>query len=163
MKQHRRRPKKDKEYIEPLSNYDIQDLVAKMKIPHFHGVFMRDTLSKKSNPTAQECWILNHGSSQSDGTHWTALVKNNNVAFYFDSFGKLPPPLEVIDYLNNEDDNNKNNIRLYYNVKRYQNYGTTICGHLCLKFLYDFWRNENTKKKELKKEEIKHIKTRPLL
>lgn len=139
---HQHRFKRDGEYIEPLSNYDILDLVAKLKIPHFYGVFMRDTLLKKSKPAAQECWILNHGSSQSDGTHWTALAKNRDVAFYFDSFGKLPPPLEVIDYLSGY------NIQLYYNVQRYQNYGATICGHLCLKFLYDFWRNEGTKKKK---------------
>lgn len=131
------RLKREAEYIEPLSNYDILDLIVKLKIPHFHGVFMRDTLLlNKSKPAMQECWILNHGSSQSNGTHWTALAKNNNVAFYFDSYGKLPPPLEVIDYLNGHD------VQLYYNVKRYQNYGTTICGHLCLKFLYDFWRNK---------------------
>lgn len=129
---------RDGEYIEPLSNYDILDSVVKLKIPHFYGVFMRDTLPKNSSPASQECWILNHDSSQSDGTHWTALAKNNNIAFYFDSFGKLPPPLEVITYLGAGgvgDD-----IQLYYNAKRYQNYGTTICGHLCLKFLYDFWR-----------------------
>lgn len=51
--------------------------------------------------------------------HWTALAKNKNTAFYFDSFGKLPPPLEVINYLGK-------NIRLYYNAKRYQNYGSAI-------------------------------------
>lgn len=136
--QHRFSKNKKAENIEPLSNYDIQDLIVKMKIPHFRGVFMRDTLpkKKKSKPmAARECWILNHASSQSGGTHWTALAKNNNIAFYFDSFGKLPPPLEVIDYLGTD-------IHLYYNAKRYQNYGTTICGHLCLKFLHSFWQNE---------------------
>lgn len=139
-KKHQNQFERDREYIEPLSNYDILDLVVKMKIPHFHGVFMRDTLTKKPRHAVRECWILNHGSSQSDGTHWSALAKNNGIAYYFDSFGKLPPPLEVIDYLDDT-------IQLYYNTKRYQNFGTTICGHLCLKFLYDFWRNASTKKK----------------
>lgn len=117
----------EEKYIEPLSNYNIQILAENLNIPHFNGVFMRDTLSRKTGSTIQECWILNHGSSRTDGTHWTALAKNYNIAFYFDSFGKLPPPLEVIDYLGID-------IHLYYNVKRYQNYGTAICGHLCLKF-----------------------------
>lgn len=132
--------------IAPLSNYDILDLAAKLKIPHFHGVFMRDTLlsRKKRRPALRECWILNHGSSNTDGTHWTALAKNCNSALYFDSFGRLPPPLEVLDYLGD-------NIQLYYNVKQYQNYGTTICGHLCLRFLYDFWRNESRIRKRCKK------------
>lgn len=125
-----------KEYIKPLSNYDILDMVVTLKIPHFIGVFMRDTLLKqKRGPAMHECWILNHGSSQTDGTHWTALAKNYDVAFYFDSFGKLPPPLEVIEYLGD-------GVHLYYNVKRYQEYGTTICGHLCMRFLHDFWQQQ---------------------
>lgn len=125
---------KEKKYIEPLSNYDIMDLATKLKIPHFQGVFMRDTLLKNPGPAIQECWILNHASSHwKDGTHWTALAKIYNTALYFDSFGRLPPPLEVVAYLGND-------INLYYNSKNYQNYGSTICGHLCLRFLYDFWR-----------------------
>lgn len=137
----RKRQIKRNKVLKPLSNYDIIDLVAKLKIPHFDGVFMRDELTKKNDSSSKhrECWILNHGSSRTDGTHWTALARFRNLAFYFDSFGKLPPPLEVIDYLSS---NNNNNIKLYYNVKQYQNYGSTICGHLCLRFLYDFWRNK---------------------
>lgn len=122
------------ELVKPLTNYDIQSLSRKLKIPHFVGVFMRDTLSKKRvKPRARECWIINHGSSQTEGSHWTALAKNYNIAFYFDSFGKLPPPLEVIDYLGP-------NIHIYYNAKKYQKYGSVICGHLCLKFLLNFWK-----------------------
>lgn len=141
MDRHRRRLIKKKEYIEPLSNYDILDLVKQLKIPHFHGVYMRDTLSKKRGPAVRECWIINLGNSRTDGSHWCGLAKINNTAFYFDSFGKLPPPLEVLRYLGD-------NIKLYYNAKRYQNYGTTICGHLCLRFLYDFWRNRRKKNKK---------------
>lgn len=132
---HRQRILQKKD-IKALSNYEILHLVKKLKIPHFKGVFMRDKLSKKKKPKTQECWILNHGSSNTGGTHWTALAKNNNVAYYFDSFGKLPPPLEVIDYMN------KSSVQLYYNAKKYQKYGTVICGHLCLKFLRDFWRQQ---------------------
>lgn len=136
MKRRRRRQfKKRKKYIEPLSNFDILKLAVKLKIPHFHGVFMRDMICRKTGPAVHECWILNHATSKTDGTHWTALAKSFHTAFYFDSFGKLPPPLEVVDYLGE-------NIKLYYNTERYQNYGTTICGHLCLRFLYDFWRKK---------------------
>lgn len=132
----RQRKVRRKKFIKPLSNYDIIKLVVKLKIPYFRGVFMRDTLSKKNKPKVQECWIINHGSSNTAGTHWTALVKNYNRAFYFDSFGKLPPPYEVIDYLN------KSGVYLYYNSKNYQNYGSVNCGHLCLKFLHDFWKQQ---------------------
>lgn len=152
MTHHMRHIKKRKD-IKPLSNYDIINLARKLKIPHFHGVFMRDTLlltKKKKNRkvTKRECWILNHGSSQTNGSHWTALAKNWNTAFYFDSFGKLPPPLEVIKYLENNSDGA---VHLFYNAKKYQNYGTSICGHLCLRFLMDFWRvgYPKTKKEEI--------------
>lgn len=131
MKRHQR---KQLRQLKPLSNYDILNLIEKLHIPHFTNVFMRDKLPrKKSKPKIKECLILNHGSSQTAGTHWTALTKNHNQAYYFDSFGKLPPPLEVIDYLGDD-------IQLYYNTKKYQDYNTNICGHLCLRFLYDFWR-----------------------
>lgn len=133
-----------KEDIEPLSNYNILDLAEKLKIPHFEGVFMRDTLLKKKktkSPTQRECWILNHASSNTIGTHWTALAKIDNTAYYFDSFGKLPPPLEVINYLGDD-------IHLYYNVKKYQNYGSAICGHLCLRFLHDFWHQQKNEYKK---------------
>lgn len=132
-RQRRQRARKsERRDIVPLSNYDLLILAASLGIPHFHGVFMRDTLTKKRKPAVRECWILNHGTSRSNGTHWTALAKQCNTAFYFDSFGKLPPPLEVLNYLGSS-------INLYYNVNRYQNYGSSICGHLCLKFLCDFW------------------------
>lgn len=128
--------------VKPLSNYDILKLTAKLEIPYFEGVFMRDELlGKKKSRSKKECWILNHGTSHTDGTHWTALAKIDNNAFYFDSFGKLPPPYELIKYLNK-------NISLYYNAKKYQNYGTVICGHLCLKFLFDFWRKFEKKDKK---------------
>lgn len=132
----RQRKVRKNEVIKPLSNYDILNLAAELKIPHFRGVFMRDTLSNKIKPKIRECWIINHGSSNTDGTHWTALAKNCNLAFYFDSFGKLPPPLEVTDYLS------KTSVHLYYNANKYQNYGSVICGHLCLKFLHNFWQQQ---------------------
>lgn len=133
-----RQLKKKKKRIEPLTNFDIIELAAKLRIPHFDGVFMRDTLARKKRTRSRvqrECWILNHGTSDTDGTHWTALAKNGRTALYFDSFGKLPPPLEVIKYLSKQ-----RNTRLFYNSKKYQNYGSSICGHLCLRFLYDFWK-----------------------
>lgn len=136
--QQRRRQRQSINEVKPLSNFDILDLAARLKIPYFHGVFMRDTLKKKKKKSIRECWILNHGTSRTDGTHWTALAKNYNTAFYFDSFGKLPPPFEVINYLGE-------NINIYYNTKKYQNYGTVICGHLCLRFLLDFWLNHHSK------------------
>lgn len=115
-----------------LSNIDILKYVKQFKIPNFRGVFMRDTLPKK--PRKIECLILNHDNAQSTGTHWTAVAKINDVAWYFDSFGRLLPPLELKTYLGNT-------VHILYNYNRYQKFQSYICGHLCLEFLHNFWVN----------------------
>lgn len=93
---------------------------------------MRDDLPIEK-PWLNECMIINHDSKENDGTHWTCYIKENKNVFYFDSFGKLPPPLELINYLGSD-------CRFYYNYKKYQKFNTFICGHLCLKFLYEFYK-----------------------
>lgn len=117
----------------PLSNHDLIKYVKLMGIPYFRGVFMRDTLPKKSKKN--ECWIINHDSIRSTGTHWAALAKIDDTAWYFDSFGNLLPPLEVKLYLGS-------NVKIMLNYKKYQRPNTFICGQLCLKFLYNFWKNK---------------------
>lgn len=93
---------------------------------------MRDTLPKK--PKFRECGIVNLDKSINKGTHWVAYVKNGNYCEYFDSYGDLKPPLELIKYLNS------NNV--FYNYNYYQKYNTVNCGHLCLAYLRNFWCNK---------------------
>lgn len=102
------------------------------KIPHFRGIFMRDNLPV-GKPWINECMILNHDSVANDGTHWTCYVKSGEKVCYFDSFGKLAPPLELIDYLGSD-------CIISYNTEQFQHFDTVICGHLCLKFLYNFYK-----------------------
>lgn len=92
---------------------------------------MRDNLPKSVNKI--ESLVLNHDLTRNQGTHWTALVKVGDKAYYFDSFGKLPPPLELIHYLGPK-------TQIHYNYTRYQEFNSVLCGHLCLKFLHDFWQ-----------------------
>lgn len=91
---------------------------------------MRDTLPSK--PRKIECGIMNLDINKNHGTHWVAFVKHNNYAEYYDSFGNLKPPLELVKYLYN--------LPIYYNYDRHQAFGTTNCGHLCLKFLRKYWK-----------------------
>jgi hypothetical protein len=88
---------------------------------------MRDRLPK--NVHKNECGILNLDSDSGAGTHWTAYYKRGPEAVYFDSFGNLRPPVELLKYLKS--------CRVKYNHKQYQTYDTVNCGHLCLKFLYN--------------------------
>lgn len=78
----------------------------------------------------KECAVINLDDVHGPGTHWVAYYKKNKQAYYFDSFGNLQPPLELIHYLGSE-------TKIFYNYKKYQNYDTVICGHLCIRFLYD--------------------------
>lgn len=90
---------------------------------------MRDKLPKK--PKQIECGIVNLDSYKNTGTHWVAYVKLNDYCEYFDSFGDLKPPLELSKYLNKR--------KIFYNYQNYQNFNSIRCGHLCLKFLVQFW------------------------
>lgn len=58
---------------------------------------MRNTLPKFSNKN--ECAIFNLDSSEGHGTHGVAHKKHGNEVEYFDSFGNLKPPKELINYL----------------------------------------------------------------
>lgn len=97
---------------------------------------MRDTLPTKSK--RNECAILNLQTSKENGSHWVTYIKHNNRKFikqhgtnviYFNSFGNLLPPQEIIDYLGSN---------IMYNHDSFQDYNTVICGHLCLLFLYKY-------------------------
>lgn len=90
---------------------------------------MRDNLPKK--PLTQECAIVNLDNSRGGGTHWVAYYKNNNYKEYFDSFGNLQPPIEIIKYLK---------LPINYNYNQEQQFNTFNCGHLCLKFLFNKYK-----------------------
>lgn len=96
---------------------------------------MRDSLPNEK-PWKNECMVVNHDSIHNPGTHWSCFAKNGNQVFYFDSFGKLPPPLELIEYLGSD-------CNIYYNTRRYQKkFSSVICGHLCLRYLYEFYKKK---------------------
>lgn len=86
---------------------------------------MRNTLPQA--PKKNECAILNLDSIEGPGTHWVAYKKHGNEVEYFDSFGNLKPPKELVNYLKS--------CKVKYNRDTYQRFNTYNCGHLCLKFL----------------------------
>jgi len=88
---------------------------------------MRDALPKKG-PWQHESAIINLDDARGPGTHWVAYHKNGHHVMYFDSFGNLQPPHEIVQYLG------KGSI-IHYNHQSYQNYKSYRCGHLCLEYL----------------------------
>jgi len=96
-----------------------------MKIPHFRGVFSIDTLP--AAPHVREAAVVNLDFAKNRGTHWICYRKIKNYVRVFDSFGNLPPPLQLRKYFKG--------CTIEYNYDRVQSFGTFNCGHLCLKFL----------------------------
>lgn len=111
----RRRPLTDRDIIRYTSG-----------VPFIRGPFMRDTLPKK--PWKNECGVVNLDLNENEGTHWVAYRKNNNFVVYFDSFGNLRPPVELERYFVN--------CKIAYNHNRLQEFSSTNCGQLCIKFLH---------------------------
>lgn len=105
--------------------YDHEILQFAQSIPHFRGVFMRNTLPKAINRT--ECGVVNLDTSYGPGTHWVAYVKKGKDVEYFDSYGNLKPPKELVRYFRNSE--------IKYNQTDYQRTNPYNCGHLCLEFL----------------------------
>lgn len=99
---------------------------GKMNIPNFRGVYMRDKLPIRS--LDKECGVINLDNENGPGSHWVAYIKHKNIVKYYDSFGNLRPPIEVVRYLGE---------KIHYNYNRCQDFNTYICGHLCLKFLIE--------------------------
>lgn len=114
----------------PLTNVDI--LKYSRDIPYFRGVYMKDRLPRK--PKRIECGIVNLDDSKNEGTHWVAYAKIHNHCEYFDSYGNLKPPVELMQYFKY--------LNVFYNYTRYQKFNAVNCGHLCLNYLWTFW-NKN--------------------
>lgn len=83
-------------------------------------------------PYKNERAIVNLDHSRNDGTHWCAYIKENKIVYWFDPFGDVSPPTEILKYFTN--------CNIFYNFDKYQYFGTTNCGKLCLEFLATYKR-----------------------
>ena len=120
-----------------LTNFDLSSYIEKLRVPHFRGVYMRNTLPK--TPKCVECCIKNLNTSDEIGSHWVGYVKNHDVRIYFDSFGQITPT-ELQTYLktSREFQNEKAVIQRNSNIVQRPN--THVCGHLCLVVLTSLMR-----------------------
>lgn len=80
-------------------------------------------------PWCKESAIVNLDSNDGPGTHWVAFIKRRHQNIYFDSFGNLKPPLNLVDYFKSG-----KYCRIYYNNTSYQKFNTYNYGYLCLYF-----------------------------
>ena len=114
----------------PLTNFDILKYADQLGIPHFRGVFMKDTLP--SAPHVNEAGIVNFNTLSEPGSHWVAYYKTGDKRIYFDSYGQVTL-YEIQKYLKKADEINKQVIQR--NIDIVQIPGTNTCGHLCLYIL----------------------------
>jgi len=77
----------------------LQQLTNRMHIPYFRGIFMCTILST-GKVHQNESGIVNLDNAEGLDIHWIAYARGNR-AIYFDSFGKLRPPKELMRYLEN--------------------------------------------------------------
>lgn len=94
---------------------------------------MRDNLPLV--PRGNELLVCNLGDSSTGGTHWVSFRKFGFNVKYFDSFGNLPPPIEIVNYLRH--------CNIKYNKDRFQTFNTFHCGHLVVLFLLGHLKIKN--------------------
>lgn len=108
---------------------ELIKFVRILNIPHFRGVFMRNDLPNKIKKN--ECGFVNLDDKNSEGSHWTAYVKQGTNVIYFDPFGNLKPPTDLTTYFNS--------CNVQYNYDNLQTYKSYNCGQLCIRFLYNIY------------------------
>jgi hypothetical protein len=90
----------------------LKDQLADKKIKQGYYIF---NLDSKANPVQQN----------SLGTHWVSCVCNDKYAFYFDSYGVLPPT-EIEKFIKTSYE------KFAYNNYIIQDMESSACGHYCL-------------------------------
>ena len=71
----------------PLTNIELATYARELEIPHFRGVFMRDTLPQY--PFNVGSGIVNFNTSSQPGSHWVCYYRYKNERIYFDYMDRL--------------------------------------------------------------------------
>ena len=117
-----------------MNDLEIEEILKRILGKHkglkFFGVFPAD-----HQPCIDEilhhipcCYVMNTDSCVDPGTHWVAFLHPAPyVLEFFDSFGRSPVQLGFAI---------PNNFTLIYNTSAIQSENSTLCGELCIIFLY---------------------------
>ena len=113
----------------PLTNFELSAYARELGIPHFRGVFMRDTLPRQSHSV--ECSIVNLSTSSQYGSHWVCYYRNKSNRIYFDSYGQITP-VEIQRYLKTGTEFVRGREVIQRNTDIVLATNTRMCSHLCL-------------------------------
>ena len=112
-----------------ISNVDLKTIANKLGIK-LNGIYMKDQLTISNTYTG--AYIVNLQNSDHSGSHWVSFIKvDDDITFYFDSFGQTVPDT-LRKLFNNENLDDK----VYYNLIQIQDYHSTLCGLYCILYLY---------------------------
>ena len=95
----------------------------------YHTLEAFSCVTPTSGAHRNESGIVNLDDATGPGTHWVAYAKRNNRVVYFDSFGNLRSPKELVRYFGN------GAMMIEYNRTSYQTYDQSFCGQMYLRFL----------------------------
>ena len=107
------------------NNTDIMKWIKYLRIPHFKGVFSRNTLPGILKEG--ESMVINVDHSSSGGTHLVTCYVSKQIE-YMDTFG-LEPPIEFFSYFV------RSKKLGVYNSTQYQNIYSVLCGSFCLYYI----------------------------
>ena len=116
--------------VDPLTNFDILHYVKVVGLPHFRGIYMRDTLPATGSRD-KECGVMNFNLSTESGSHWVCYFRDGQRRIYFDSFGQITP-IEMQKYLKTKQEFEEDRQVIQRNTDIVQELNTNVCGHLCL-------------------------------
>ena len=112
----------------PLTNIELS-AYARELIPHFRGVFMRDTLTPYLFNV--ESGIVNLNTSNQASSHYVCYYRNKTDIIYFDSYGQITP-VEIQRYLKTGSEFDHGEEVIQRNTDIVQAVNTPVCGHLWL-------------------------------
>ena len=103
-----------------LINIELSTYARELEIPHFRGVFMRDTSPQYPFN------IVNLNTSDQSGSHWVCYYRNGSHIYYIDSYRQITP-VEIQRYLNTGIEFKHGSEVIPRNTAN-----TSVCCHLCL-------------------------------
>lgn len=105
--------------------------------PTFYGTFASDDLSPLIRKKRPFCFVANTDKKSGKGKHWVAFYVDKNCIEFYDTYGR--DLLPCFKYFVRK--------RKYiYNKKRVQSFGSTVCGHHCIYFIYQRQRGQSMQK-----------------
>jgi hypothetical protein len=121
------------------TNFDLLHHAKELNIKPFRVVMINELkklkkiLSKKGYVASKPVYIIcNYQTTEQKGSHWTALYKNLEKVYFFDSYG-VQPDLEILRFLEEG----------VYSSFKIQPDNTKMCGSLCLYLLYKLSKGFN--------------------